>query len=59
MPNRNNKTDLVKFFVVTGGIICGIIALIAYGYASLDGKYFKELDTKITNYFQQQWNLQP
>ena len=57
MVNRNDKTDLIKFFLVTGSIIFGIIALIAYGFAALDGKYLKALDAKLNDYVQQQWNL--
>jgi len=57
MVNRNNKKDLVRFFLVTGGIIFGIIALIAYGFAVMDEKYLKMFDAKLDSYIRQQWNL--
>jgi len=58
MVNRNSKADLIKFVIVTGGIVFGIIALIAYSYVILDGKYLKALDARITNYIQEQWNIE-
>jgi hypothetical protein len=56
MVNRNDKADLIKFFLSTGAIIFGIIALIAVGYLVLDVKYLKALDARLDNYIQQQWN---
>ena len=57
MVNRNDKADLIKFFLVAGGIVFGIIVFIAYGFFALDGRYLKALDAKLDAYVQQQWNF--